>query len=374
MNPVCGHVCGPYDAVWYWIPYGRQVRDYVKNRGVGVVYLEGQQDVRDNVWNALKNNNDIVYITGCGHGDSDVYTGYLLNYIFWVDMTNNGFKPQWAKNKVFLLLSCLTAQDLGPWMVNKLGAWSYIGWYEEFVLVINMGQRKGSSWQQTPDLLFLKPVEIAMAKLSVNEITPGQAYDYIYNEYSKILQGDYPEMIKKWIKWDRDNLRIFGHKEAPPGAPPHVPPPKPPSPPPIPGPGPFYRSLEVPWPPGIVPPCTNDWIGKLLRKHLKIVDENGQDFTSKFRVFLYDRYYDSSKKRWLEYAFIGFEEPAVKDYDYNEVLIEAHYDPQTKKCELYITTANYKTVKITVGGKTVTVPPFRGDQLEPAKFMVVISV
>ena len=139
-----------------------QVRDYATSRGVELYYLYREAAVRERAWECHRRDGGVVYVVGCGHGNEKTYTGYRLNKIYWVDMLGDGFDPSWVRNRVFLLLSCLTAAELGPYMVERLGVWSYVGWDREFVFWVRIGYRKMGESPSYPDWYFLKPVEEAM--------------------------------------------------------------------------------------------------------------------------------------------------------------------------------------------------------------------
>ena len=215
INPAVGHASGPYEALWYIEPYYEQVRDYLLARGRLHAYLHRGDAVREKAWPALPS---VTYVVAVGHGNTDVFTGYRLSYIFWVDMTEKGFRSEWARDRVFLMLSCLTARRLGPWMVDSLGAWSYLGWDIPYTFVVYLGRRKGADWRATPDRLFFDPVEEAFSRCATMEYAPGECYDHIYRRYTEHLQNPHvPERWKAIIRADRDHMRLLGHRDHPPG-------------------------------------------------------------------------------------------------------------------------------------------------------------
>jgi len=224
INPVEGHTSGPYEALWYAEPYFKQIRDYLEGRGVSVSYLYKEKAVKDRVWGVLSGGWH-RYIIAVGHGSPRLYTGYRLNHVFWVDMEEKGYSYQWTSGTVLLMFSCSTALGLGPEFVNN-GAWSYLGWEAPYAFYTKLGTRKGGNWRESPDLLFLKPIEEAFARCATDEFTPGEAYSYIYDAYTRHLENpDIPERWRRTIKYDRDNMKLLGNTTSPPPAPtPYIPP------------------------------------------------------------------------------------------------------------------------------------------------------
>lgn len=232
MNPVFGYPYGsPADhPCWYAAPYFDQIAEFIKqhNPANQVIELKESQDVRSNVWDIMKKyagtkTGALAFVTGVGHGCDTLYTGYWLNYIYWVDMTKNGFKPDWARGKIFYLLSCLTARQLGPWMVKKLGAWAYLGWKEDYVFWIDYGERKTKkNGHMTCDWYFFKPLEDAWAKSMVGWLPPGGVYDYIRQQYTQnipIVRKYYGDDAATYLKADRDNMVLIGNRMYPPWVP-----------------------------------------------------------------------------------------------------------------------------------------------------------
>jgi len=224
-NPEEGHTSGPEEALWYIVPYYEQIRDYLRGK-VNVTYLYRSDAVRDRVWSELREKR-YVYFIGVGHGGDDVFTGYRLDEIFWVDMEGAGWSHYWTRNSVLLMLSCLTAARLGPWMDEK-DCWTYIGWSEEFAFYVNMGSRKGADWIETPERLWFDPIEEAFSKCAAAEITPGECYEHIRRKYEDhISNPEIPERYKSVLEHDLRCMRLLGRVEQPPEAPPPPPPPPP---------------------------------------------------------------------------------------------------------------------------------------------------
>ena len=210
------------NVLWYAEPYFEQIKKYLEEKKVPHEYLYKEDAVFTKVWDVMSKNS-IIYITGVGHGGHTYFTGYLVKLIFWCDgmyvwrhMMWNGYLPEWHYNTVFLILSCLTASVLGPWF-RRYGAWSYLGWNHYFYFCARIGKRKGKDWKETPEMLWHKPVEEAFKKCIAAEITPKEAYDYIYRKFTEYLESsEIPELFKVFLQWDRDHMVLIGHEDHPP--------------------------------------------------------------------------------------------------------------------------------------------------------------
>jgi len=203
INPEVGHEEGPAEALWYISPYFSQIRDVVAARGKDYTYLYKEQCIKDQVWNALQQKRTAV-IAATGHGNASVYTGYQLEPIFWVDMVNEGYDPQLTQNTIMLMLSCLTAQRLGPYMISK-GAVYYLGWSVEYVAYVDYGVRKE---ENSIDQLFFKPIEVGFSRVAVGDMTPIECKNYIakkYTEYAPLLAPHERAALLS----DRDNMVLL---------------------------------------------------------------------------------------------------------------------------------------------------------------------
>lgn len=230
LNPEEGHASGPREALWYAVPYFEQVRDYLRSRGVRVEYLYREEAVRAAAWARVEELRP-SYFVGVGHGSATTYTGFRLNKILWVDMVGAAglggqaelaerWNPEWGRRTVFLLLSCVTARELGPWMANSGMAWSYLGWDHLFGFIANVGKRKGADWRESPDVLFLGPVEEAFARCAAAELSPGATYVSIRSRYSSyVASPEVPERWKALLRHDMIHMRVLGGLGNPPGVP-----------------------------------------------------------------------------------------------------------------------------------------------------------
>ncbi len=203
-SPVCGHTCDPEDPLWYAEPYFDEIYNYVSARRP-TTYLKRDQAVRSHVWRSLAERRHIVHVL-VGHGRPDVYTGYMSDRVYWIDMTADGFDTSWIRGATILALSCDTARALGPWMVRQ-GVTHYLGWTEAFAFTVEIGVRRSLG---SPDTYFLDPVARAFARCASGEITPEQAYAEIYSAYTSYIRDpSIPMRYKSLLRHDRDSMVLL---------------------------------------------------------------------------------------------------------------------------------------------------------------------
>jgi len=104
----------------------KNVYPYLRARGFTVDLYTGKKAQRALVAAAVSVRG-VDYVTGVGHGAFDRYLGYQGLPIFQV----GGYAPAEARTKVVHLLSCLTANGLGPDFVAN-GARAFFGYDTDF--------------------------------------------------------------------------------------------------------------------------------------------------------------------------------------------------------------------------------------------------
>lgn len=164
------------------------------NAGFKVVDLN--QSSKSKVENALKSYK-VTHIAGCGHGSPTRYTGYRTQTVFSTSDTT--LLKKLAGTHIHLL-SCLTAQQLGPAMV-KNGAKSYAGYHPSFYF----------TWKSAH--LFFE-ADAAIDNAFAHGKSAPQAYDETikkFNEIMAVLQEQEPDAVK-YIITDRDGLRCIAAK------------------------------------------------------------------------------------------------------------------------------------------------------------------
>lgn len=161
-----------------------------RKRGYTVTVLDGTRCVRANFAEQCKKRG-MVYITGVGHGSPTAYTGYRFDRL-WEACT---YDPLEAKHKIVHLLSCKTAQKLGPDLVKK-GASAYFGYYENFTI----------TWTH-PEVFWKCDSAIDLgfcAGLTASQVATRTkaVYDYWIGRMRAVH-----EPTATWLTWDRDALR-----------------------------------------------------------------------------------------------------------------------------------------------------------------------
>lgn len=108
----------------------RHVYPYLEAKGFELVRCQGQS-ARRNYVEPEACQEDIVYITGVGHGTATTYMGEFCNPIFDIDK----YKPKEPDGKVIHFFTCQTAAKLGPNLVNY-GCLAYFGYDEDFIVLM----------------------------------------------------------------------------------------------------------------------------------------------------------------------------------------------------------------------------------------------
>ena len=208
VNPAVGHFSGPDEPLWYVEPYFEALAWRLRRSGVAVEYLGRDMATRERVWEALRGRPRAV--AAAGHGDAATYTGYMAEPVLWVGMDREGYDYSWTAGSDMLVLSCFTAARLGPHMVER-GARSYLGWAWEFAFPVRYGSRRAASWQESPERLFLEPVEVAFALAASGEWTPARALGYIGATYASSA-GDpsLPHHYRALLIYDAAGARLAG--------------------------------------------------------------------------------------------------------------------------------------------------------------------
>lgn len=165
-----------------------------KSKGIIPIILTGTNDTRPNFANASKHRG-VVYISGVGHGSPTAYTGYNYDRLLEIGK----YDPAEVKRKIIHLLSCKTAQKLGPDLI-KNGACAYFGYYENFTITWN---HPNTFWtcDSSIDLALCQGLNAGYAaKIAIR----------IYNYWISRMRAIHgPTAV--WLTWDRDALRTPLH-------------------------------------------------------------------------------------------------------------------------------------------------------------------
>lgn len=165
-----------------------------KKKGIIPIILTGNTDTRPNFSSACKRRG-VVYISGVGHGSPTAYTGYNYDRLWEVGK----YDPLEVKRKIIHLLSCKTAQKLGPDLI-KNGACAYFGYYENFTITWN-----------NPDAFWVcdSSIDLALCR-GLNAGYAARIAIMVYNYWIKKMRAIHgPTAV--WLTWDRDALRTPLH-------------------------------------------------------------------------------------------------------------------------------------------------------------------
>ena len=107
------------------------VYPYLESKGFGLIRCQGKSACRKDVVSEV-DRDDIVYITGAGHGNDTKYTGDCRLPVFEV----GNYHPAESDGKIVHFLSCGTAAELGPDFV-KNGCRAYFGYSGIFTFPVD---------------------------------------------------------------------------------------------------------------------------------------------------------------------------------------------------------------------------------------------
>jgi hypothetical protein len=179
----------------------KHVHPVFASRGFEIKVLEGVHDIRAE-FEPIAKSKRVVYISGVGHGIPTTYTGHLGDPILRV----GAYDPSEVRNKSIHLLSCKTAQRLGPNVISK-GAKAYAGYFENFTFVI--GEME----------LFWK-ADSKFDLMMANGATAEEAHRATIAEYNAAISSVPGTVTATWLTHDRNYLRtpvidgIYGSRTA----------------------------------------------------------------------------------------------------------------------------------------------------------------
>ena len=133
----------------------------------------------------------VVYVTGVGHGSPTRYTGYYGSILWEV----GNYASAEADGRIVHLLSCKTAQQLGPDLVNN-GAKAYFGYAENFTI----------TWAH-PDAFW--ECDSLIDRLFADGLTADDVYHQAYANYTNAINHwlSIHSPTANWLLWDRNALK-----------------------------------------------------------------------------------------------------------------------------------------------------------------------
>ena len=132
----------------------------------------------------------------CGHNDETVLTTYSIPNV---------------RGKTVVLISCETAQQLGPALINA-GAISYIGFKDDLVWVVD-ADLYFTPWSDKMALPVMRPIADCL-NILLDGKTAGEAYSTMLEELSRNAEIEEDELIKACLEFNRDNAVLLGDGSA----------------------------------------------------------------------------------------------------------------------------------------------------------------
>jgi hypothetical protein len=170
------------------------VYPYYASKGFKVVLISQSSKAK---LEAALSANAVTHITGCGHGNTGIYTGY--NQATVLSSSDTTLLKKLAGMQIHLL-SCLTAQQLGPDMIAN-GAAGYAGYYPSFYF----------TWKSTARFF---DADAELDRALAEGVTPVKAFQRAIDKFNAILailQQEEPSAVQ-YIIIDRDGLRCMGKR------------------------------------------------------------------------------------------------------------------------------------------------------------------
>jgi hypothetical protein len=169
----------------------QRVYPYLISRGFRVNKFQGTLARRYYVAPAVREP-EVDYITGVGHGLSELYTGDQGDVVFRV----GDYHPDEARGKIVHFLSCQTARELGPDFVRS-GCRAYFGYDVNFTF-----------YPEQQDIFFECDSEIDRA--FADGLSARQVFDRAKRLYDKRIAELYAAgklYVAAVLETDRDHLR-----------------------------------------------------------------------------------------------------------------------------------------------------------------------
>ena len=185
--------------------YGlNHVLQYAKTKGWDTVDIAAEQATKQPIYNAI-DQHDPASFYGFGHGSDCIYTGDLELPIFTCNECDR------LSGRIVYLMSCLTANGLGPTIMQK-GALAYAGFTVSWTWLSESGTERDpyddiyarGFWESANELwrALLDGVEFREAVLA-SIAKYNEWIDYWF--YDK-PQDPYSQECIKWLAVDRDGL------------------------------------------------------------------------------------------------------------------------------------------------------------------------
>lgn len=197
-------------ATYYGFAFrvNKYVRPHFNNQGADVIPLYTTKAVRSEFQKEC-DATDIGFVSGFGHGSEHVFTGHEYDTLW----EQNGYNPREASGRIIHLLSCLTAQRLGPDLISK-GAKAYFGYYEPFFFYTQDPPPSDPLQDVVADPFF------ECDSLIDRRISEGCRAQSVYEEVLRHFDARIEEWtehepeVARRLLWDRNALCFIGDPNA----------------------------------------------------------------------------------------------------------------------------------------------------------------
>jgi len=210
-SPENGGLEGPmaYGEVWM-----RSVLNSLAWRGGPRRALQGDAAIGSKFEDAVMSL-DASLVVGVGHGNADTWVGQYIEAESGYSVLLTPANADLMVGRVVYLLSCLTAQELGPEIVNR-GGMAYAGYNEEFVWTTADPSHPATDRLAAP---FAR-VSTMFPKVLIGGKTVKEAKDKAIEVFNQEIErweqstDPYAREVTKWLLWNRDAFTVLGDETA----------------------------------------------------------------------------------------------------------------------------------------------------------------
>lgn len=189
---------------------GIHVVDEAIRSGLSVSDLAAEEAEKGPVWASLRVD-DPIFVTGSGHGNVDIFTGDSETAIF------TSTECDILSGRVVYLLSCLTAIELGPAIIDA-GGIAYGGYKIPWTWMMTGVEDPYGDWYS--EGFYRSSNEFPITLIHGESVeTTRQRCIAEYNRWINIWETERADDIRaadaiKWLIWDRDGLVVLGDLSA----------------------------------------------------------------------------------------------------------------------------------------------------------------
>jgi hypothetical protein len=148
---------------------------------------------------------DVIVMVG--HGDSDQTTGQNDAALLKI----GEYGDDEIQNKVIYALSCLSAEQLGPDLINH-GAAAFLGWMDDYLWIVDESESM-TPWNDKMATPCLMPVIAGL-----NALLDGKTVSEVKNiqdaSYSYYADNTDNELVKALVEFNKSNFVVYGDPNA----------------------------------------------------------------------------------------------------------------------------------------------------------------